>query len=272
MHALFLVLLPIISLSCLETNKTSNQVEDKIMVRIETVFGNIDIKLYNETPLHRDNFVKLVKEGYYEDLIFHRVIENFMIQGGDPGSRGAGPDERLGGGGPGYTIPAEINDALFHRKGAIAAARQGDNVNPERESSGSQFYIVKGTVFTREQLSQMESQINDRQIQSMTSRIFRELEREAINSDTQPDYSEISEKVSARVDDHFREAGYFAFSERQNEIYSTIGGTPHLDGGYTVFGETVNGLDVIDKIAGVETGLADRPVSDIVMSIRILDN
>jgi peptidylprolyl isomerase len=272
MPILFLVLLPLMSFSCAERNKSYNTVEDNIIVRVETIYGNIDIKLYNETPLHRDNFVKLIKEGFYENLLFHRVIENFMIQGGDPGSRKAGADARLGSGGPGYTIPAEINEGLFHKKGALAAARQGDNVNPERESSGSQFYIVKGTVYTREQLAQMEAQINDQQMHAMMTGVFRKLEREAINNNIQPDYREISEKATAMVDDHFRESGYFTFSQSQYEAYSTLGGTPHLDGSYTVFGETIKGFEVIDKIAAAETGIADRPVSDIVMSIKILGN
>jgi cyclophilin family peptidyl-prolyl cis-trans isomerase len=272
MHTLFLVLLPLMSFSCLERNKTNNTVENNIIVRVETIYGNIDIQLYNETPLHRDNFVKLIREGFYDKLLFHRVIENFMIQGGDPGSRNAGPDARLGSGGPGYTITAEINEGLFHKKGAIAAARQGDNVNPEKESSGSQFYIVKGRVYTREQLAQMETQINDQQMHAMMTGIFRKLEREALDNNNQPDYREISEKASAMVDDHFRESGYFAFSDGQYEAYTTLGGTPHLDGAYTVFGETIKGFDVIDKIAAAETGIADRPVSDIVMSIKIVGN
>jgi cyclophilin family peptidyl-prolyl cis-trans isomerase len=231
MKPFLLVLLPLFISSCISTQKY-NIMEEPIIARIETAYGNIDIRLYNETPLHRDNFVKLVKEGFYDDLLFHRVIKNFMIQGGDPDSRDAGKETRLGTGGPGYTVPAEIKDHLFHKKGALAAARQGDNTNPHRESSGSQFYIVQGTVFPPEHLASLESQINNQRP---------------------------------------RQSGLFEFTDDQKDIYSTIGGTPHLDGSYTVFGETIEGFDVIDKIASLEVTNADRPLSDIKMTIRILE-
>ncbi len=236
MKPFLLVLLPLIINSCISTQK-HNIMEEPIIARIETAYGNIDIKLYNETPLHRDNFVKLVKEGFYDDLLFHRVIKNFMIQGGDPDSRDAGKETRLGTGGPGYTVPAEIKENLFHKKGALAAARQGDNTNPHRESSGSQFYIVQGAVFPGEHLASLESQINNQRQQALPT----------------------------------QQSGPFEFTEDQKEIYSTIGGTPHLDGSYTVFGETIEGFDVIDKIASLEVSNADRPLSDIKMTIRILD-
>jgi cyclophilin family peptidyl-prolyl cis-trans isomerase len=237
MKLFLFVLLPLFINSVMEQQKDNSVTEETVAVRIETIYGNIDIKLYNETPLHRDNFVKLINEGFYEDLLFHRVINNFMIQGGDPDSRNAGKYDRLGAGGPGYTIPAEIKEGLFHRKGAIAAARQGDNTNPHRESSGSQFYIVHGSVFSKEQLVNLESQINNQLKQSFHSQVLE---------------------------------APFKFSDEQNETYTTIGGTPHLDGSYTVFGEVIEGLDVIDQIASRETGNADRPLSDIKMNVRIL--
>ena len=196
--------------------------EEVHMVKITTGFGDIILKLYNETPLHRDNFLKLVEEDFYDGLLFHRVIQDFMIQGGDPASRDAAPDEALGNGGPGYTIPAEIVAGLFHKKGALAAARLGDRINPERASSGSQFYIVQGKVWTPEELDMMEQQRG------------------------------------------------LTFSPEQRQVYTTIGGTPHLDGFYSVFGEVVEGLDVVDKIAAVQTGAADRPVQDVTMTIEIL--
>lgn len=192
-------------------------------VLIETSYGNMVVKLYNETPQHRDNFVKLVREGFYDGLLFHRVINNFMIQGGDPNSKGAAAGVQLGDGNLGYTIPAEFNPALFHKKGALAAARMGDNVNPKKESSSCQFYLVQGQVW------------ND-QVLNM-----------------------------------FREQYGKNFTDEQLEVYKTIGGTPHLDGDYTVFGEVVYGLEVIDKIAAVKTGAMDRPLEDVSMKMRVLE-
>ena len=191
-------------------------------VLIETDFGDITVLLFNETPRHRDNFLKLVEDGFYDGLLFHRVIRNFMIQGGDPKSRDAQPGAMLGDGGLPYTIPAEFVPSLFHRKGALAAARQGDNVNPNKESSSCQFYIVQGNVWNPSQLKMMENQLHKH------------------------------------------------FSAEQVEAYTTVGGTPHLDGEYTVFGQVVEGLDVIDKIAAVQCGPFDRPIKDVKMKMKII--
>jgi len=196
---------------------------DATMVRIMTDYGNIDIKLYDDTPLHRDNFIKLIRSGYYNDQIFHRVINNFMIQGGDLNSKNASRGEMLGQGGSGYTIPAEIRSEHYHKKGALAAARKGDSVNPEKASSGSQFYIIQGTVLSPEQLNFLIA-----------------------NGYHQP------------------------FTQEQIKDYITIGGSPHLDGEYTVFGEVVDGLDILDKIASVKTDDYDRPIVDIPFKIIIL--
>jgi peptidyl-prolyl cis-trans isomerase B (cyclophilin B) len=193
-------------------------------VSIETDYGTMKVQLYNETPKHRDNFLKLVREGFYTDLLFHRVIRNFMIQGGDPNSRNARAGMPLGSGNPlGYTVPAEFVPSLIHRKGALAAARQPDQVNPAKASSPSQFYIVQGDVWTDDVLNQMERSYGKK------------------------------------------------FSAEQRKVYTTIGGTPHLDGDYTVFGQVVEGLDVIDKIAAVECGYADRPVKDVKMKITVVE-
>lgn len=248
------------------------EVTDDTLVRIETAYGNIDVVLFNETPLHRDNFIKLINEGYYDNLLFHRVINNFMIQGGDPESRDAGPAVQLGSGGPGYTIPAEFHEKLFHQKGALAAARQGDNVNPEKESSGSQFYIVHGTVFTEEQLEGFENQINNNLIKDYYSRRFREMESEYLDRGAEPDYNAITEKIKESIADNFSESNRFRFSDKQIELYTTIGGTPHLDGSYTVFGKTVEGFDVIDKIASASANNSSRPVDDIKMKIKLIKN
>jgi len=199
------------------------------MVVISTEFGEITVGLYKDTPLHRENFLKLVKESYYDSLLFHRVISGFMIQGGDPDSRGAKPGAPLGRGGPGYTVPAEIIPTHIHKKGALAAARQGDQVNPERASSGSQFYIVQGKPVPSTQLDRIAEQ------RSFTN-----------SADT---------------------SGY---SPEQVAIYQSIGGTPHLDGAYTVFGEVVEGLEVVDLIAQQEVDRRSRPLKDIKMSMKII--
>ncbi len=207
-------------MGCTKSGNSSNSRD----LLIRTDKGDIDIVLYGQTPEHRDNFIKLAEEGFYDGVLFHRVIKEFMIQTGDPHSRDAAPGEVLGSGGPGYTIPAEIVEGLFHKKGAIAAARQGDQVNPQRRSSGSQFYIVQGRIWSNEELDQMEQDRNK------------------------------------------------PFTEEQREKYTTLGGTPHLDDAYTVFGQVTSGLEVIDSIAASQTDDRDRPVEDIsIISIEILD-
>lgn len=197
--------------------------EPEQLVKISTPYGDMIVKLYNGTPLHRDNFIKLVKNHYYDSLLFHRVINGFMIQGGDPDSRNAVPGQMLGNGGPGYDIPAEFRKEYFHKKGALAAAREPDQVNPEKASSGSQFYIVQGRKWTNMELNQMEQRM-----------------------------------------------GHLIPWE-QKEVYMNLGGTPHLDGNYTVFGEVIDGMDVIDKIAAVKTDQNDRPLKDVRMSMILLD-
>lgn len=185
-------------------------------VVFETTAGNFTIMLYDETPIHRENFLKLVNEHYYDSIIFHRVISDFMIQTGDPNSKNAAQGQMLGNGGPGYTLPAEFTQKYFHKKGALAAARLGDQMNPEKKSSGSQFYIVQGQVLTEAQLQSFYN--------------------------------------SGRHD---------AFTQEEIEAYTTIGGTPHLDGEYTVFGEVTEGLETIDNIAETETDQRNRPLNDI---------
>lgn len=202
-------------LSLLVASQLLSQTEDpETLVLIHTPYGDITAMLYNDTPAHRDNFIKLVNEGWYEGSPFHRVIKGFMIQGG--GNKNGSQD-------PGYTIQAEIRPNHFHKKGAIAAARMGDQVNPEKRSSGSQFYIVQGEVLTEQQLHMITSR-NGHQL-----------------------------------------------TEEQKQTYKTIGGTPHLDGGYTVFGEVLDGYDVIDKLAAVKTGPGDKPVEEVAMSIEVLE-
>jgi len=206
--------------SIAQKDSTLKKKDRKRDVLMQTTMGDIVIRLSDSTPLHRDNFLKLVKVGYYDSVLFHRVIKDFMIQGGDPNSKRAAAGQPLGNGGPGYTVPAEFRKTLFHKKGVIAAARTGDNENPTKASSGSQFYIVQGKVFTDAGLDSVET--------------FR-LKGRKIPAD-------------------------------QRAVYKTMGGTPHLDQGYTVYGEVVKGLDVIDKIAAVQTSKAqdrDRPLQDV---------
>lgn len=196
----------------------------EMLIEFQTTEGTMMVKLYNETPQHRDNMVKLVKSGYYDGLLFHRIIKDFMIQGGDPDSKGAKPGQMLGQGGPGYTIPAEFIDTLIHKKGALAAARMGDQMNPTKASSGSQFYIVHGRIFNENELASFEAR-------------------------------------SGRK-----------YTDAQKQIYATLGGTPHLDGAYTVFGELVSGFDVLDKIARTQTAAGDRPVKDmVIIKAKVLD-
>lgn len=192
------------------------------VVEISTDFGSMKVELSNYTPQHRDNFIKLVEEGYYDGLLFHRVIQGFMVQGGDPDSKDAEPGQMLGNGGPGYTIPAEIHPALIHQRGALAAARLGDGVNPEKASSGSQFYIVQGQPVNPQILDQLEQ---------------------------------------------YKGTKYTA---EQRAIYSNTPGAPMLDGAYTVFGQVIEGMEVIDQIASVERGDLDRPLEDVQMTIRVI--
>ena len=203
-------------------------------VKIETTEGDITLLLYDDTPLHRDNFIKLVKAKFYDGVLFHRVINEFMIQGGDPNSKNAEPGKMLGDGDVGYTIPAEFKTPqIYHKRGALAAAREGDDTNPEKASSGCQFYIVVGKQFTNEQLDQMEA---------------------------------------SKIDKHgHANDSTYKFSEQARIDYTTIGGTPHLDGNYTVYGEVLTGIDVVDKIAQARTNRADRPREDIrIIKMRLM--
>ncbi|MDR0414541.1 MAG: peptidylprolyl isomerase [Prevotellaceae bacterium] len=233
-------------------------------VLIETTLGSIRVKLYNETPQHRDNFLKLAEEGFYDSLIFHRVIKDFMVQAGDPDSRNPQPNQRYGAGGTGYTIPAEINPAQFiHKKGALSAARTGDQVNPERRSSGSQFYIVQGRVANDDELTQTETGISQQPLQGMFNQMFAErvqqLQAQGVPINQDSLVNEVRQKILAQ----WESMDKFAYTPEQREVYKTVGGTPFLDGSYTVFGEVTEGLDVVDKIADVETQPGDRPTSNV---------
>ena len=241
-------------------------------VKIQTTLGDITVRLYDETPIHRDNFVKLVKEGYYDGTLFHRVIKDFMIQGGAPDSKGAPAGKMLGVGGPDYTLEAEIKDGLFHKRGALAAARQGNEVNPERRSSGSQFYIVWGQVYNEGQLRQFSKQLKMQQTQEIFNRLASEHRDEIMQmrrDRNRAGLQELQDKLATEAQQ--QAADYVGLTEEQQKIYSTIGGTPHLDGQYTVFGEVEKGLEVVEMIQGAATGRGNRPIDDIEMRVTIID-
>ena len=245
---------------------------------IHTSFGDMKGRLYDETPLHKANFIKLINEGFYDSLLFHRVIKNFMIQGGDPDSKNAPAGKQLGNGGPGYTIPAEINPKFIHKKGALSAARMGDNVNPQKASSGSQFYIVQGVVYNTEHLAGMEQKIISRQKSGLVQAYIKLPENIELRSTldslsaakNQEALNQLWNQTKEKSEAYYKENGSLGFSKLQKELYSTIGGTPHLDGEYTVFGEIYEGLEIIDLIANVKGDRSNRPIEDVVFSIEIL--
>ena len=240
-------------------------------VKIETMLGDIVVRLYDETPIHRDNFVKLAKEGYYDGTLFHRVIKNFMIQGGDPDSKGAPAGKMLGVGGPDYTLQAEIQDGLFHKRGALAAARQGDEVNPERRSSGSLFYIVWGQVYNENQLRQFSKQLRMQKVQDVFHALASDHRAEIMQMRREKNRAGLQELQDKLVAEAESQVGSDGLTENQMKLYSTIGGTPHLDGQYTVFGEVEEGLDVVELIQGSATGRADRPLDDIEMRMVVIE-
>ncbi len=261
-----------------DDNKTENKenVDYSNLTKVEfkTTLGDIVVVLYNETPKHRDNFVKLVKEGYYDGVLFHRVIKDFMIQTGDGSSKNATKDQMLGAGDLNYTIPAEfVYPRYFHKKGALAAARTGDQVNPERASSGSQFYIVTGRVMDNYELDMMEKRMEYSKKQSIFNQLAME-HREAImlmqQQGDQAGLDSLQRQLIPQVEAMYA-ASPAKLTDEQRKAYSTIGGTPHLDGEYTVFGEVIKGLEIVDKIQSVATDGHDRPVDDIkIISAKVL--
>lgn len=268
--ALFLAVPKIKSMAIAETKPTV--VENEPEVEFTTTAGTIVVKLYNETPQHRDNFLKLVKEGYYNGILFHRVIKNFMVQTGDPDSRDAAPGAHLGTGDPGYTIEAEIDyPRHYHKYGALAAARTGDAYNPERRSSGSQFYIVTGEKQDSAMLNRIarnsvmqERQMRFRQLAMDHKAEIDTMQRHQDATGLEKLKAQLIEQVETEIPERPMPADQFA-------DYTTIGGTPHLDGQYTVFGEVVKGMDVVEKIQNAETDVQDRPKDDIrIISAKIL--
>ena len=244
-----------------------------VIVKISTPKGDIRVRLYDETPQHRDNFVKLVNEGFYNGTLFHRVIKGFMIQGGDPDSIGAPAGKMLGTGGPGYNVPAEmVYPQLFHKRGALAAARQSDEVNPERESSGSQFYLVYGKVYTPQELKQMEKQMSMQQEQAIFNKLVQQNRSQILElrkARNQAGLQELQDQLIAETKKQMKELPAPKFTPEQQETYTTIGGTPFLDNQYTVFGEVESGMEVVAEIQQCATLSADRPKEDISMTMTI---
>ena len=245
-------------------------------VHIHTSLGDIVVRLYDETPKHRDNFVKLASEGYFDGTLFHRVIKDFMIQGGDPDSKGAPAGKNLGTGGPDYTIPAEfVYPQLFHKRGALSAARTSDEVNPNRESSGSQFYIVWGKQYKPGELKQMERQLAMQQEQGVFNRLVAENRPKIMDLRRRRDQAalqELQDDLIAQTHAICAEQGTMKFTDEQVKVYTTLGGTPFLDNQYTVFGEVEEGLDIVEQIQNVATGRNDRPVEDVSMQVTVLED
>ena len=240
------------------------------VVDIQTSLGDIKVKLYDDTPIHRDNFLKLVNEGYYDGVLFHRVIKDFMVQTGDPDSKDAVPGQRLGAGSPDYTLEAEIDyPKHFHKYGALAAARTGDAVNPERRSSGSQFYIVTGEKYSAEDVARMA----ERSAMPRKQAYFNELVKQNEAKIKELQAAEDREGLEALRLQLVEEVEKNVKSELPEEVveaYTTVGGTPHLDGQYTVFGEVLEGMDVVEKIQNAPTGRDDRPEEDIrIISMKV---
>lgn len=267
------ILMTMSNLNAATTQKGGAESQKDAIVEIFTSEGPIKIRLYGDTPQHKENFLKHVKENYYDSVLFHRVIKDFMVQTGDPDSKNAKKGARLGGGDPGYTLPAEITyPKHYHKYGALAAARTGDQVNPERRSSGSQFYIVTGQKFNERALKQMEERMANDVKQQEWNKMMKENatkiielrkagDKEALEAFRQQLIAELEANVKVPE-----------MPEQMKKDYIELGGTPHLDNQYTVFGEVVEGMDVVEKIQNASTDSSDRPLEDIyILSATVIE-
>ncbi len=255
------------------TQQTPDTASAKVLV--ETSMGNFTVLLYGDTPKHRDNFLKLAEEGYYDSTLFHRVIKEFMIQAGDPDSKTAKPGQHLGTGGPDYKIDAEIvYPKHFHKRGALAAARQGDQVNPMKQSSGSQFYIVTGQKLDTAQVAAMEHRLQQTRMQEVFNKLAMAHRDEIIEMQRKGDRAglqALQDTLIAQSDAEVAAHPAPGMTAEMKEAYTTVGGAPHLDGAYTVFGEVIDGMDTVDKIEKAQTDGADRPKTDIrILKMKVL--
>lgn len=266
-HLFILIIMATFTGLC--ANGANGQQSEETQILFKTTMGDIRVKLYNETAAHRDNFVKLVGEHYFDSVLFHRVIRDFMVQAGDPDSKGAPKGARLGAGGPDYTIPAEfVYPRYFHKRGALSAARQADQVNPERRSSGSQFYIVTGKKYSANELRGMERQLLQQERQSVFNSLCMEKRDLIIRMQQEQDNDglrKLQDELNLKMDSIIAARGGFRFTDEQIDVYCKEGGTPFLDNQYTVFGEVVEGMDVVDSIQKVRTDSSDRPVDDVMI-------
>jgi len=269
MNKKFRTIFSILSLFLCFSCSTTGLNENTVFI-MKTSLGDIKIMLYDGTPIHRDNFIKLINSGFYEGVSFHRVINNFMIQAGDPSTRSVAVPvsaDTLSE----YSIPAEFNSQYFHKKGALAAAREGNNVNPDMRSSGTQFYIVQGVILTDDELALAEQRINSNIRQAMFNKFIRTVADSASLSGKPLSEAEIQDIASVKMFNYLTTNQEYSIPEDQQSVYKTIGGVPRLDGTYTVFGEVLEGLDVVDRIASVKTDKADRPLDDIkIIRIKIV--
>lgn len=276
-HSIVLLTILICGITaCGSGQKKDRNMSEETKLKIETSAGDIVVKLYNETPLHRDNFIKLAEEGTYEGTLFHRVIKDFMIQAGDPESKNAAKGKMLGTGDVGYTIPAEfVYPKYFHKKGVLSAARQGDQVNPEKESSGCQFYIVTGKVYSDSTLLSMEQQMNQGRLNNVFNALAQKHMKEIYKMRKENDQDglmNLQDSLFAQAEAEVAGQPEFRFTPEQVKAYTTVGGTPHLDGEYTVFGEVIEGMDVVDKIQKVATDRNDRPEADVkIVKVEVIE-
>ena len=273
---ILLIILACSAVACKSGQKKDGNMEKETVLKIETSMGDIKVKLYNETPKHRDNFIKLAKDGTYNGTLFHRVIKDFMVQAGDPESKNAPKGKMLGSGDVGYTVPAEfVYPKYFHKKGALSAARQGDEVNPKKESSGCQFYIVTGKVFNDSTLLNMEQQKNQNKVteafNALAQKHMKEIYKMRKANDQDGLYA-LQDTLLIQAEAEAAKQPDFHFTPEQIKAYTTVGGTPHLDGEYTVFGEVVEGMDIVDKIQQVKTDRSDRPEEDVkIINVSVIE-
>ena len=248
-----------------------------VRIGVKTTLGSFTVLLYGDTPKHRDNFVRLVNEGYYDSTLFHRVIKDFMVQAGDPDSKNAAPGQHLGAGGPDYKIDAEIvYPRHFHKRGALAAARQGDQVNPMKKSSGSQFYIVTGTKIAPNQIAGLEARMKNSAMQNVFNNLAMQHRDQIIDMQKRGDRAglqALQDSLIAETEKTVAGMETPALTPEMREAYTTVGGAPHLDGEYTVFGEVIDGMDTIDRIEKAQTDSSDRPKEDIrILSMHVIED